>query len=172
MPNWCQCTLSIRVRDYDANKDNALYEKLLRTDLLQALCPTDEDDNETHWARWGTKWDIHNRFLVTEDAQRGEVHIEFETAWAPPSNALIASDARYDFELSYVEFGMCYMGETTRQDGAVCEHLLDIPDHDGDVDDEEWESTTYTRLANVARDAGATHLAEWLDDGVPRLGLI
>ena len=65
---------------------------------------------------WGCKWDVggfyQNSFPINWDVDRYELHLNFDTAWAPPIgvyNALV--DQGYDVHADYFEGGIGYCGE-------------------------------------------------------------
>ena len=80
-------------------------------------------DNWYDWAvnNWGTKWDVHDISYVevTDDLDIGgnpRIELEFETAWAPPIEALrywiknLPVFCNLKCYLSYTEPGMDYCG--------------------------------------------------------------
>lgn len=63
-----------------------------------------------HWyawnvRNWGTKWDVTNDAFITEESD-GYIVYRFDTAWAPPEDALLELSSQYPnvkFILSYEE---------------------------------------------------------------------
>ncbi len=121
MPNWCNNSLIIEGEDTTINEllknandeeSNFSLEKLVPT-------PAEEKDNWYSWrlANWGTKWNLGK---VDFEQGEGYVSFNFETAWAPPVEALATISKNYpdlSFDLTYDEPGADYCGKATFQDG-------------------------------------------------------
>jgi hypothetical protein len=75
-------------------------------------------------ANWGTKWDTDSDTTMTEAwNQDGHAALvsTFDTAWAPPSNWLVAVSVKFPeltFELHYSESGLGFYGTFTSKDGS------------------------------------------------------
>jgi hypothetical protein len=81
------------------------------------------------WAQtnWGTKWDTDSDTTMTEawnqDGHAALVSI-FDTAWAPPTNWVVAVSSKFPeltFEIHYSESGMGFYGTFTSKDGSGLE---------------------------------------------------
>ena len=170
MPNWCNNSITIR-GDYDTLVQ---LKPVLEAGegLLQAIKPmpaeledttkgsNGDDINWYDWrvANWGTKWDVSTEGLEFIDNGDGTAEITgwFDTAWAPPIDALHTLAEDWDscyVELYYQESGMCFVGywdsegadEHYEYDGATSDTVRNmIPEHIVDfyaLDEqlEEWE---------------------------------
>ena len=170
MPNWCNNSITIR-GDYDTLVQ---LKPVLEAGegLLQAIKPMPAELEDTtkgsngdavNWydwrvANWGTKWDVSTEGLEFIDHGDGTAEITgwFDTAWAPPIDALHTLSEDWDscyVELYYQESGMCFVGywdsegadEHYEYDGAtsdtvrnmVPEHIVDFYALDEQL--EEWE---------------------------------
>ncbi|NDE15007.1 hypothetical protein EBZ80_08770 [bacterium] len=93
---------------------------------------------------WGTKWDVEAH--VSSDAiADGEVSIDFETAWSPPKEFVLAVSNKFPaltFTLDYAEPGVGFGGRATYRDGDLVEAV-------------EAEDA-----------ASAKHLSEWHSDAI------
>ena len=170
MPNWCNNSITIR-GDYDTLVQ---LKPVLEAGegLLQAIKPMPAELEDTtkgsngdavNWydwrvANWGTKWDVSTEGLESTDNGDGTAEITgwFDTAWAPPIDALHTLSEDWDscyVELYYQESGMCFVGywdsegadEHYEYDGATSDTVRNmIPEHIVDfyaLDEqlEEWE---------------------------------
>ena len=170
MPNWCNNSITIR-GDYDTLVQ--LKPVLAAGEgLLNAMVPmpaeledttkgsNGDDINWYDWrvSNWGTKWDVSTEGLEFIDHGDGTAEISgwFDTAWAPPIDALHTLAEDWDscyVELYYQESGMCFVGywdsegadEHYEYDGATSDTVRNmIPEHIVDfyaLDEqlEEWE---------------------------------
>ena len=80
---------------------------------------------------WGCKWDIggfyQDSFPINWDRNGYKLHLNFDTAWAPPIgvyNALV--NQGYDVHADYIEGGIGYCGEY--RDGSDNEYSFDDND--------------------------------------------
>ena len=170
MPNWCNNSITIR-GDYDTLVQ---LKPVLEAGegLLQAIKPmpaeledttkgsNGDDINWYDWrvSNWGTKWDVSTEGLEFIDHGDGTAEISgwFDTAWAPPIDALHTLAEDWDscyVELYYQESGMCFVGywdsegaeDYYEYDGATSDTVRNmIPEHIVDfyaLDEqlEEWE---------------------------------
>ena len=132
MPNWCNNTLELE------HKDPAMIERakaaMMRGEFLHEFIPVpkelseakaDFSNNEelikkygySDWYgfcvnEWGTKWDVggddYGTPTITED---GKMIAGFDSAWAPPTNAMEKLAAMgFTVKLYYYEPGMCFAG--------------------------------------------------------------
>lgn len=129
MPNWCSNSLVLRSRN------RAVLEKYSQafrdTDLLKTMRPQPtydgyiENGDWYDWRvnNWGTKWEIypeHGNVSAISQCAPGddggpmwEVTFFFESAWAPPIEAVIFAQSvdGFDFRLCYFEPGADYIGQ-------------------------------------------------------------
>jgi hypothetical protein len=132
MPNWCNNTLELE------HKDPAMIERaraaMIRGEFLQEFIPVPKELSEakadfttnealvakygySDWYgfcvnEWGTKWDVggndYGTPTITED---GKMIAGFDSAWAPPTNAMEKLAAMgFTVKLYYYEPGMCFAG--------------------------------------------------------------
>ena len=168
MPNWCNNSITIRGNVETLSQLKPVLEA--GEGLLQAIKPmpkelegTTAPSSEPNWydwcvANWGTKWDVSTEGLEFIDHGDGTAEITgwFDTAWAPPIDALHTLSEDWDscyVELYYQESGMCFVGywdsegadEHYEYDGATSDTVRNmIPEHIVDfyaLDEqlEEWE---------------------------------
>ena len=128
MPNWCMNNLSIMLREgiKETDAHRATMQTLIAAaeaeTFLDTLCPMPKDlvdttapSQDLNWynwrvENWGTKWDVTNSDHYQDD---GNTSFNFDSAWAPPTNALdFWSKANPDFlvQLEYWEPGMAFVG--------------------------------------------------------------
>ena len=170
MPNWCNNSITIR-GDYDtlvqlkpvleAGEGFLQAIKPMPAELEDTTKGSNGDDiNWYDWrvSNWGTKWDVSTEGLEFIDHGDGTAEISgwFDTAWAPPIDALHTLAEDWDscyVELYYQESGMCFVGywdsegadEHYEYDGATSDTVRNmIPEHIVDfyaLDEqlEEWE---------------------------------
>ena len=95
MPNWCENRVMIsadKEEDMKEFKDKAFKKDKDGAEVFQfnnlIPRPKEEDKNWYDWNRknWGTKWDIE---AMTDDEDATWMEIEFDTAWAPPSEVYL-----------------------------------------------------------------------------------
>lgn len=133
MPNWCNNTLTLTHEDAGQlirARNAFVQEKLLQEflpcpdELLKATAPNDdakamvEKYGSPDWYswcvdHWGTKWDVGDSSLSTDDLpiEAGSITFNFDSAWSPPI-------AFYDFlqglgfkvDAYYYEPGMSFCG--------------------------------------------------------------
>ena len=170
MPNWCNNSITIRGSVETLSQLKPVLEA--GEGLLQAIKPmpaeledttkgsNGDDINWYDWrvSNWGTKWDVSTEGLEFIDHGDGTAEITgwFDTAWAPPIDALHTLSEDWDscyVELYYQESGMCFVGywdsegadEHYEYDGATSDTVRNmIPEHIVDfyaLDEqlEEWE---------------------------------
>ena len=170
MPNWCNNSITIRGDVETLSQLKPVLEA--GEGLLQAIKPmpaeledttkgsNGDDINWYDWrvSNWGTKWDVSTEGLEFTDHGDGTAEITgwFDTAWAPPIDALHTLSEDWDscyVELYYQESGMCFVGywdsegadEHYEYDGATSDTVRNmIPEHIVDfyaLDEqlEEWE---------------------------------
>ena len=170
MPNWCNNSITIRGDVETLSQLKPVLEA--GEGLLQAIKPmpaelkdttkgsNGDDINWYDWrvSNWGTKWDVSTEGLEFIDHGDGTAEISgwFDTAWAPPIDALHTLAEDWDscyVELYYQESGMCFVGywdsegadEHYEYDGATSDTVRNmIPEHIVDfyaLDEqlEEWE---------------------------------
>lgn len=130
MPNWCNNTLTIKSKNQQFLEEvqKAVQDEKLLTYMVP---PPDTDDyNAQGWynwncANWGTKWDICD---PQDGMVDGQYECNFNTAWAPPIEAIenwferawqqdlreeqIGHTIPDDCEviITYYEGGMCFCG--------------------------------------------------------------
>jgi hypothetical protein len=85
-----------------------------------------------HWwnwrvANWGTKWEVSAE-IVSHSVADGWINLAFDSAWAPPLEALYAWEAAdsksRSFNIRYIEWGMAFCGEA---DSHGINETFDIP---------------------------------------------
>jgi len=131
MPNWCLNTLTITADpnlvptgvDYSpieklivANNTEEHFLQHMRPmpdELKETTAPNDSGINWYNWRveNWGTKWEVSAD--VDWDEETKTLHVTFDSAWAPPIEALqYWADQHPEFclELSYWEPGMAFVG--------------------------------------------------------------
>ncbi|NBV83102.1 hypothetical protein EBR57_03150 [bacterium] len=82
-----------------------------------------------HWAtqNWGTKWDVgastdnkDNYPIVANDDGTFSLSLDFDSAWSPPSEALMQlTDHDVIFKNLYYEGGVGYCGYMTNENGYI-----------------------------------------------------
>src|SRR6056300_2071445 len=111
MPNHCYNELTITG---DADKLSEIENSV--ESLLDYLVPMPKellDDGWYEWrlSNWGTKWDIYDSNISRVSPT--ELYISFNSAWAPPFNAIEDGCERLglEFDLFYLEDdGMNFVG--------------------------------------------------------------
>ena len=114
MPNWCQNVVNIDFPNIEQGQQVvAAFEK---GQLLNTLVPEPNDigDGWYSWrvANWGTKWDVEGSCDCWTQDDNLHVVLTFDSAWAPPLQALHALADNYDAQVSacYSEPGMQFCG--------------------------------------------------------------
>ena len=154
MPNWCLNSATFTASKEDFQKFRSLmssglsFEKISPTpeELMGHSVPIQDKElaqtflqkyGETDWynwrvKNWGTKWDLDAaEFLgcnpnwkeLTDGST--EVTVSFDTAWAPPLEALKTLTTLFPsmmIDLKYFEGGMAFAGEAQFEDGC-CSNL-------------------------------------------------
>jgi hypothetical protein len=149
MPNWCECSLTVRGPKAALDTFKATLntkekdEKGEEFDVPFAFNqtvprPKEEEENWYSWniANWGTKWDACDP-VVDEDDKK--VNIHFQTAWAPPKEWMVTVSKKFPeltFEVACCECGMDYHGIITVINGEVDEDLNPLPKNWGNGDGE------------------------------------
>jgi len=89
---------------------------------------------------WGTKW---NADIGEPQEKDGKIYYGFSTAWSPCDEIvkkLIEMHPELEFELTFEEWGMCFMGEITGKDGEV------MTDFEEECEIKECPNCEYTTL--------------------------
>lgn len=76
---------------------------------------------------WGTKWDVFSSDIhgsVIKNVNSFTYEFVFDTAWAPPIQALLKSGL--DFELYYYESGMCFAGYASKDEDHYIKFTDDV----------------------------------------------
>ncbi len=146
MPNHCYNRLTITSDNHGLliqMRDAALMED---EKLLEFLCPfTKETDYkyDYDWCveNWGTKWDIFDVDIIS--LVDDELELCFSTAWSPPVEAIRHGSDRYgfDFELTYKEEGMMFIGIALPLMATHYSYTFDKPPHEEGIPDhliDEW----------------------------------
>lgn len=127
MPNWCQNKVifvgdkiveKIKSFDFESNVYGCLFEYLgLQTDIGIDL----------NKELIGTKWDIplsriHDRRIghLEYDCDKEYVYLEFDTAWSPPENGIVAISRMYGCEifLDSIEYGVGFKYQLFAKNGS------------------------------------------------------
>lgn len=166
------------VKDLFENPSDGVFEKILPTppELLEEKVFSNDDNIrinemiEKHGApdwymwrinNWGTKWDISetNSFAYHENYDKtydnkdiGAVITSFDTAWAPPEEAVLAMSLKYPdvyFHLSYEEPGMAFAGCYAVINGDVKEQTQ--VDMYSDVDRVMDQASFYFEIATEGK---------------------
>ena len=146
MPNHCYNRLTVTTDNHGLliqMRDAALMED---EKLLEILCPfTKETDYkyDYDWCveNWGTKWDIFDVDVIS--LVDDELELCFSTAWSPPVEAIRHGSDRYgfDFELTYKEEGMMFIGIALPLMATHYSYTFDKPPHEEGIPDhliDEW----------------------------------
>ena len=95
MPNWCENRVMIsadKEEDMKEFKDKAFKKLEDGAEVFQfnnlIPMPEEEKENWYEWNNnnWGTKWDVE---AMTSNEDATCMEIEFDTAWAPPSEVYL-----------------------------------------------------------------------------------
>lgn len=152
MPNWCNNRLSVAG---DLTKFNAALagksfsiNAFIPTpaELVETVSPNPDPkseaslalvkkfghDNWYDWnvANWGTKWDVE---AETIEQTEGHAVFSFDSAWAPPTAAIVAVSALYPdlkFTLEYFEMGMMFAGVALIENGEVEDNCTEDEESD------------------------------------------
>ena len=146
MPNHCYNRLTVTTDNHGLliqMRDAALMED---EKLLEFLCPfTKETDYkyDYDWCveNWGTKWDIFDVDIIS--LVDDELELCFSPAWSPPVEAIRHGSDRYgfDFELTYKEEGMMFIGIALPLMATHYSYTFDKPPHEEGIPDhliDEW----------------------------------
>ena len=134
MPNWCNCSLTISgPRDTIEQVVRAATGKMGDTPddrplgMLEYMVPVTASDGEVtasdQTAAWGTKWDITDAEVLSEDDLGDgvlEVVMVFDTAWSPPIECFetwFAENSDCDCVLDYHEPGIAFVGRFSLETG-------------------------------------------------------
>lgn len=136
MPNWCNNNISItgpkdqitalweRAQTADNGNFGLLNAMVTMPKALEGTTSPSDTPNWYEWrvTNWGTKWDIGDHGLeLSEDGS--EITGWFDSAWAPPSMALMSfAEKNGDITITnyYYEGGMDF-GGLVSCDRGVCE---------------------------------------------------
>ena len=122
MPNWCENRLEIFGDDKSIKKfkDNVKCDDRETRLSLEKIKPLDRESSIGDiYDQWGTKWDV--QATLSEESNEWLVY-EFNSAWAPPKEALIDGSKKYprlSFALHYDEPGMCFKGVFLVRNGDI-----------------------------------------------------
>ena len=143
MPNWCENNLVIN--DLLPNERSVVVKSLEEGNFLETFLPTPEGDDNDWYAHhtdvWGTKWDICDSDVSTDDES---VVAFFNTAWSPPINGIVAISEQFPhatFRVRYNEPGVAYCGVAEVTNGDLTDHYTDYSDIPGmdelDMDEDD-----------------------------------
>lgn len=147
MPNWCENTVSIfgskevvesvmefvkpNSSDISVDNDEPTAMSLqsifpIDPELLNSDAFTAEGNGWYDWriANWGTKWDIQANVSILSE-YRDDVYLvdyTFDSAWAPPTEAMIVLSKTFPeivIHLSYDEPGMGFSGYAVINKGEM-----------------------------------------------------
>lgn len=146
MPNHCYNRLTVTTDNHGLliqMRDAALMED---EKLLEFLCPFTKKTDYKYdydWCveNWGTKWDIFDVDVIS--LVDDELELCFSTAWSPPVEAIRHGSDRYgfDFELTYKEEGMMFIGIALPLMATHYSYTFDKPPHEEGIPDhliDEW----------------------------------
>ena len=121
-------------------------------------------------ANWGTKWTMGVSSYVC-NADLGTIHIDGQTAWAPPAELLRTISERWPvtIRLAYVEHGMDFIGASVYEGGCEYDssgsfsyHLPESFDWDNDeawdIEQDLWERLIDHHERQAAIEAGLASL--------------
>lgn len=144
MPNWCHNKLIIegdekqlkKFKENTKTKESKLsMEKIMPCPqkLTDTKSPAEEEIAKAnkrkygvadwyHWniKNWGTKWDLANVEILTED--KDCIEYEFDTAWGPADKFLHTISNKYPklrFILDYYEPGYMFEGTFIVENGQI-----------------------------------------------------
>lgn len=130
MPNWCMNSATFKG---SKEKLQEIVKACENGKLLEFLVPIGEWDYGKAVEEWGTKWDaIEINWSL--DEENNELHISFDTAWAPPIAAYSTAEQTHNLEIqaSCYEPGMLFIGEYFDED---------YEEYSVDFEDEDWRNT-------------------------------
>ena len=172
MPNWNNNYLT--VRGFTPEEQSEFREKAVAEELLNHYVPRPEDADWYEWCceNWGTKWDIGDVVIGSEDS---EFSCYFSTAWSPPVAAFEQISKCFPnatFELCYEEQGCDFTGAARFKSGVV-EEFDGLPPsvlqeiwlevkHPELVDKEDKEDEVWELWNDVYGEVVEKHLAELL----------
>lgn len=132
MPNWCENILTIE--NCSAELTEYLKENGLSFEKIKPTPPEMlEGDGWYGWRveNWGTKWDLTDNekeeFSRRLDQDGTSLCIAFDTAWSPPTQAIVALSNMFPsdlFRLDYYECGCDLAGTDHIKDGTLNENIL------------------------------------------------
>jgi hypothetical protein len=124
MPNWCENIVSIKLRSkrYKKSlnkfvKDNYTKKGIITLDFNKII-PQPKFENENDWynwncKNWGTKWNIDEIDVITDNIEMGFAKIIFWTAWSPPIPIIEELSNKYkgiEFKIKYCDPAMAMRG--------------------------------------------------------------
>lgn len=122
MPNWCQNKVifvgdkiveKIKSFDFESNVDGCLFKYLgLQTYGI-----------DVDFGQWDIPLSrIHNRRVghLEYDGYKEYVYLEFDTAWSPPENGIVAISRMYECEifLDSIEYGVGFKYQLFAKNGS------------------------------------------------------
>ncbi len=125
MPNWCQNKV-VFVGDKIVEKIKSLdFESDIHACLFESLGLPTNDINVDSIVLLGTKWDIplsriHTKRLGKLEDDIDYVYLEFDTAWSPPENGIVAISRMYGCEifLDSIEHGVGFKYQLFAKNGS------------------------------------------------------
>jgi hypothetical protein len=148
MPNWCMNHIEFRGNPRDVA---AIVDKVnQKSSVLDALVPIENWTYDGAIQTWGTKWSDSETTLhyVADGSNNGTAiaHADFDTAWAPPVEAMITASKDYPLVVicgTYWEPGMDFAGYFIALNGElIWDKTTNLPDiEQGENEDEQdfWE---------------------------------
>lgn len=119
MPNWC--ANSVTLTHSDPAQVDAAIAAYQQGRLLEHFVPLPGGEWDYNFCvnRWGTKWDVGGNDADFDRLDANTVTLNFDSAWAPPCQALEQACANgFEVEAYYHEPGMAFCGKFTgNQDG-------------------------------------------------------
>jgi hypothetical protein len=109
MPNWYCGTVTIsgNITPFkqwcDKNKNT---ENGLENSFAQTFVPLSSGDWDfgTACSEWGTKWDLRNVQVLSDDDDENVFSFTFESAWSPPNYLWKQIEKRYGVEVSEIGY--------------------------------------------------------------------
>jgi hypothetical protein len=171
MPNWCSNRATVTGPSPVIDEIRRILEDS-EGELLTWMVPQPKFEGDQDWYmwrvnNWGTKWDITDVYIDTDD-EPDSIEFTFSTAWAPPVEAFTTwamADGRVQFNLEYWEPGCGFVGTTT-YDGEY----LDTDDVDSGTDPDRYKEIASDTWGYEEWDEPEP-LTEWYKDGVEAKGL-
>jgi len=123
MPNWCFNTLKIKgePKEIEEFLEKAKGEQKISLEKLVPIPPEQAEDwYKWNLANWGTKWDLCEVSLMTNEIKNGKIEAMFDTAWGPPIQAFQTIAEKYpelEFHMNYSEPGMGFRGAMKWKNG-------------------------------------------------------